>query len=190
MAGHIFYAFMVSVDGYIAGPPSNHIGLPKPNEALHIHFNELQERTTLNLYGRGMYAVMKYWDIPPAGLSTTELEYARAWQRTPKIVFSTTLDSVGPNARLINETADTERVVRQIKTETNGEIGVNGAALAASLIRVGLVDEFRMYVMPVVLGGGKRYFESGLHLELESLGTQKLPRQCTLLRLRPKKSRT
>lgn len=189
MAGHIFYGFAVSVDGYIANAQGD-IGLPVPEEALHRHFNEVQERTALSLYGRNMYEVMKYWDAPQAESPAHEQEYARAWQRTPKVVFSTTLESVGPNARLVKDKADVERTVRQLKAETDGEIEVSGAGLAASLIRLGLVDEFRLYMMPVVLGGGKPYFEAGLQLELEPLGAESLPQHCTLLRFRPKKSRS
>jgi dihydrofolate reductase len=188
MAGHTCYAFMVSVDGYIASAQGSAIGLPMPEEALHRHFNEVQQRTVLSLYGRNTYEVMKYWDAPPAESAEFEHDFARVWQRTPKIVFSTTLDSVGPNARLVKDRADVERTVRQLKAETSGEIEVNGAGLAASLVRLGLVDEFRLYMMPVVLGGGKPYFEAGLQLELEPLGAESLPQHCTLLRFRPKKA--
>ena len=183
MAGHIFYGFVVSVDGYIANAQGD-IGLPVPQEALHRHFNVMQERTALNLYGRRMYEIMRYWDNPPADSQPFELEYARAWQATPKVVVSTTLSSVGPNARLVS--TDVERTVRHLKAETDGEIEVNGAKLAASLIRYGLVDEFRLYVAPVVLGSGTPYFEAGLQLELELLGTESLPQNTTLLRFRPR----
>ena len=158
MAGHIVYAFAVSVDGYIGSAQGGGIGLPVPDEELHRYFNDVQERTALSLYGRHMYEVMKYWDAPPAESRDFEQEFARAWQGTPKVVFSTTLQSVGPNARLVREKTDVERTVRQLKGETNGEIGVNGAGLAASLIRFGLVDALRLYMMPVVLGGVKPYF--------------------------------
>jgi dihydrofolate reductase len=186
--GHIFYGLAVSVDGYIASAQRGDIGLPVPEEALHRHFNEMQARIALSLYGRNMYEVMRYWDAPPTETADFEQEYARAWQRTPKVVFSTTLESVGPNARLVKDRADVERTVRQLKAETKADIEVAGAGLAASLIRFGLVDEFRLYMMPVVLGGGKPYFEPGLQLELEPLGTESLPQQCTLLRFRPKSS--
>jgi dihydrofolate reductase len=188
MAGHIVYSFMVSVDGYIASTHAGDIGLPVPEEALHRHFNEMQKRVVLNLYGRNMYEVMKYWYAPTAESPEHEQEFARIWQKTPKLVFSTKLESVGPNARLVNDKADVERTVRELKAEMKGEIEVNGAGLAASLIRLGLVDEFRLYMMPVVLGGGKPYFEAGLQLELEPLGTESLPQHCTLLRFRSKKS--
>jgi len=184
MAGHIFYGYAVSVDGYIANAHGE-IGLPVPEEALHRYFNRSQERTALTLYGRRMYEIMNYWDNPPAESPPYELEYARAWQSTPKVVFSTTLDSVGPNTRLVKDQADVERTVRKLKEETNGEIEVSGASFAASLIRYGLVDEFRLFVMPVVLGGGTPYFEAGLQLDLEPLGTETLPQNTTLLRFRP-----
>jgi dihydrofolate reductase len=118
MAGHLVYGLAVSVDGYIARGQGGDIGLPVPEEALHRHFNEMQARTALNLYGRNMYEVMKYWDAPPAESSEWEQEFARAWQATPKVVFSTTLDTVGPNARLVKQKADVERTVRQLKAET------------------------------------------------------------------------
>jgi dihydrofolate reductase len=188
MTGRISYSLAVSVDGYIASADRGGIGLPLPEEALHRHFNEMQERTALSLYGRNMYEIMSYWDAPPAESSDFEHEFARAWQGTPKIVFSTTLQSVGPNARLVKDRADVERTVRRLKAETNGEIDVSGAALAATLVRLGFVDEFRLYMMPVVLGGGKPYFEAGLQLDLEPLGTESLPQHCTLLRFGPKKS--
>src|SRR5262245_63218526 len=188
MAGHLVYGFAVSVDGYIARGLGGDIGLPMPEEALHRQFNEMQKRVALNLYGRNMYEVMKYWDAPPAESSDFEQEYARAWQATPKVVFSTTLESVGPNARLVKQNSEVERTVRQLKAETNGDIEVGGSGLAASLIRLGLVDEFRLYVMPVVLGGGKPFFQAGLQLELEPLGVESLPQHCTLLRFRPKQS--
>jgi len=186
MAGHIVYSFAVSVDGYIASPPGGTVGLPVPEDALHRHFNEVQERTALNLYGRTMYEVMSYWDEPPAGSSEVELAFGRVWRATPKVVFSTTLPRVGPNARLVTSPADVERTVRQLKAETSGLIEVNGARFAASLIRLGLVDEYRLYMMPVVLGGGTPYFEAGLQLELEPIDTERLPQHCTLLRFRPK----
>jgi dihydrofolate reductase len=187
MSGLIFYSFAVSVDGYVASAAACKIGLPVPEEALHRHFNEGQKRTALNLYGRNMYDIMRYWDAPAADSPPYELEFGKAWRATPKVVFSATLPSVGPNARLVKDKADVERTVRQLKAEANGEIEVNGAKLAASLIRLDLVDEFRLYVMPVVLGGGKPYFEAGLQLELTPLGAESLPQGCTLLRFRPKK---
>lgn len=178
------YALTLSLDGYISSE-GGQINLPVPQEALHRHFNEQQERTALNLYGRRMYEIMSYWEAgQDRGESPAfEQEYARAWQKTPKVVVSTTLAKVGPNARLIK--TDVEQSVRRLKAETSGEIEVNGAALAASLARWNLIDEYRLYFWPVVLGAGKPFFEAGSSLQLEPLGSETLPQGVVLLRYRP-----
>lgn len=98
-------------------------------------------------------------------------------------MFSTTLREVRPNARLVN--GDAANLVRSLKLETDGYISVSGADLAAHLARAGLIDEYRLYMHPVVLGGGKSYFQSGLSLTLKPLGTESLPQGVTLLRYAP-----
>ena len=175
---------MVSLDGYIEGPNGD-IGLPEPEEALHEHFNDMMEQTSMELCGRRMYEVMRFWDSPEREASASEIErdFARAWQKTPKIVFSTTLREVGPNARLVN--GDAENEVASLKLKTEGYISVAGANLAAHLARANLIDEYRLYMHPVVLGGGKPYFQSGLSLKLMPLGTESLPQGVTLLRYAP-----
>jgi len=177
----IVYSMLTSLDGYIAGPEGGPT-LPVPDEALHRHFNETMKRTALELYGRRMYEVMRVWqdwDATP-GRSEVEVDFARAWRATPKIVFSTTLREVGPNARLVG--GDVENAVRSLKAETAGDISVAGAGLAASLSRLGLIDEYRLYVQPVVLGGGKPFFEAGMALKLRPLGVESLPQGVTMLR--------
>ena len=180
----IVYSMMVSLDGYIAGPTGD-IGLPVPEADLHQHFNDMMEQTSMELCGRRMYEVMRFWDNPEreASDSKVERDFARAWQETPKIVFSTTLREVGPNARLVN--SDAENEVASLKLKTEGYISVAGANLAAHLARANLIDEYRLYMHPVVLGGGKPYFHSGLSLKLTPLGTESLPQGVTLLRYAP-----
>ncbi len=180
----IVYEMKTSLDGYIAGPGGD-ISLPVPDEELHPHFNDRMKQTSIALCGRRMYEMMRFWDSPDRETSASEVErdFARAWQATPKIVFSTTLRDVGPNARLVN--GDVESVARSLKLETDGEISVAGAELAAHLARAGLIDEYRLYMHPVVLGGGKPYFESGLSLTLKPLGTESLTQGVTLLRYVP-----
>ena len=180
----IVYSMMVSLDGYIAGPDGD-IGLPVPEEALHQHFNDMMKQTSMELCGRRMYEAMRFWDSPERETSASEVErdFARAWQKTPKIVFSTTLRGVGPNARLMNGDAVNEGGSLKLKTE--GYISVAGANLAAHLARANLIDEYRLYMHPVVLGGGKPYFQSGLSLKLMPLGTESLPQGVTLLRYAP-----
>jgi len=180
----IVYAMLTSLDGYIAGP-SGGIDLPIPEEELHRHFNDEMRRTSIALCGRRMYETMRFWDSPERETADEEVErdFARAWQETPKIVFSTTLREVGPNARLVK--GDVEATARSLKSETDGEICVSGAELAAHLARAGLIDEYRLYAHPIVLGGGKPYFQAGLSLTLKPLGTQTLPQSVTLLRYAP-----
>ena len=180
----IVYSMMVSLDGYIARPDGD-IGLPVPEGELHRHFNDMMQQTSLELCGRRMYEVMRFWDSPEREDSASEVErdFARAWQKTPKIVFSTTLRDVGPNARLMN--GNVENVASSLKLEKDGYISVAGAELAAHLARAGLIDEYRLYMHPLVLGGGKPYFRSGLSLALKPLGTERLPQDVTLLRYAP-----
>ena len=180
----IAFAMLTSLDGYIAGPDGD-ISLPVPEEALHRHFNGIMKQTSIELCGRRMYDMMRYWDSPERETSSSKVErdFARAWQETPKIVFSTTLRDVGPNARLVN--GDAENTVSALKLETDGYISVGGAEFAAHLARAGLIDEYRLYMHPVVLGGGKPYFESGLSLRLKPLGTESLTQGVTLLRYAP-----
>ncbi|MBZ9880977.1 dihydrofolate reductase family protein [Mesorhizobium sp. CA10] len=180
----LVYAMLTSLDGYIAGP-SGDIDLPVPEEELHRHFNDEMRRTSIALCGRRMYETMRFWDNPERDIAAGEVErdFARAWRETPKVVFSTTLQEVGPNARLVK--ADAEAVARTLKTDTDGEISVSGADLAGHLARAGLIDEYRLYVHPVVLGGGKPYFQSGRSLALMPLGTKRLAQGVTLLRYAP-----
>lgn len=177
----IVYAMLMSLDGYIAGPDGA-ISFPVPEGDLHRHFNDMMRQTSIELCGRRMYEAMRFWDSPERETSASEVErdFARAWRETPKIVFSTTLQDVGPNARLVN--GDALNVVRSLKSETDGYISVGGADLAAHLARSGLIDEYRLYMHPVVLGGGKPYFQSGLSLALKPLGTESLTQGVTLLR--------
>ncbi|MDG4896350.1 dihydrofolate reductase family protein [Mesorhizobium sp. WSM4976] len=180
----IVYAMLTSLDGYIAGP-SGDIDLPIPEEELHQHFNDEMRRTTIALCGRRMYEAMRFWDSPEREIAAEEVErdFAHAWRETPKIVFSTTLEEVGPNARLVRN--DVEAVVKSLKGEATGDISVSGAELAAHLARAGLIDEYRLYLHPVVLGGGKPYFQSGLSLALKPLGAERLAQGVTLLRYAP-----
>ncbi|WP_448951698.1 dihydrofolate reductase family protein [Labrys neptuniae] len=180
----LVYAMLTSLDGYIAGPPGGPT-LPIPEPDLHQHFNDEMRTTAIALCGRRLYEVMRFWDSPEreASASPVEVDFALAWRETPKIVFSATLPAVGLNARLVKDNA--VAVVQSLKAETEGEISVAGAELAACLARAGLIDEFRLYLHPIVLGGGKPYFQAGLSLALKPLGRESLPQSVTLLRYAP-----
>jgi dihydrofolate reductase len=127
-----------------------------PSPALFRHFIEQTRNQTGSLYGRRLYEIMRYWDDEQADWGGAERDFAAAWRNAPKWVVSRTLKEVGPNARLLE--GDLEAAVRKLKSEHEGEIEVGGPVLARSLTDLGLIDEYRIYLHPVVLGSGDPFF--------------------------------
>jgi len=127
-----------------------------PGPELFRHFTQQMRGQSGLIYGRGLYEVMRYWDDEPADWDAEERAFAEAWRRQPKWVVSRSLTAVGPNATLV--AGDLETTVRDLKARLDGEIEVGGPVLAASLTRLGLIDEYRLYLRPVVLGQGKPFF--------------------------------
>ncbi len=155
----LIFGMMQSLDGYIDGPPGNvHLGPPGP--ILFRHFTDLVRDLEGILYGRRMYQVMRYWDEDQPGWDEIEQDFARAWRPKPKWVASRSLASVGPNATLVQ--GDLIDFAAKLKSERDGVIDVAGAELANVLSAAGLVDEYRLYFRPCVLGGGKPYFAGPL----------------------------
>ena len=140
-----------SLDGYI-----DHQELGPPRPVLFRHFIERVRGLTGMVYGRRMYEVMRYWDDDLPDWDAEDREYAAVWRSRPKWVVSRSLKSVGANATLIEN--DIEAVIRGLKAELVGEIEVAGPDLARSLTDLGLIDEYRLYIHPVVLGRGKPFF--------------------------------
>jgi dihydrofolate reductase len=151
----LVFGMMQSLDGYVAGVTGGP-QLPIPGPALHRHFNDHVRSLAGCLYGRCIYEVMRYWDEDRPDWDEIERDFAQAWRAQPKWVVSRTLKSVGPGATLISR--DVEAFVRRLKADVEGDIDVAGPELAASLTDLGLIDEYRLYLRPVVLGGGKPYF--------------------------------
>ncbi len=139
-----------SLDGYV-----DHTAFG-PTPTLFHHFIEEAQRQVGCVYGRVMYEVMRYWDDEHPEWDAEERAFAAAWRKPPKWVVSRSLKSVGPNATLVD--GDLARAIRELKRERDGEIEVAGPELAHSLTELGLVDEYRIYLHPVVLGHGKPYF--------------------------------
>jgi dihydrofolate reductase len=108
------------------------------------------------IYGRGLYEIMRYWDEDLPDWDAEDRDFAVVWRSQPKWVVSRSLKSVGPNATLVAE--DFEAVIRRLKAELDGEIDVGGPVLARSLTEAGLIDEYRLYLRPVVLGSGTPFF--------------------------------
>ncbi len=139
-----------SLDGYV-----DHEAFA-PDAALFRHWIEHVRGVAGSVYGRRMYEVMRYWDEDHSGWTPDLREFATAWRSQPKWVVSSTLESVGPNATLVG--GDLEAVIRDLKSRLVGEISVSGPDLARSLTDLSLIDEYRLYFHPVVLGQGKPFF--------------------------------
>lgn len=139
-----------SLDGYV-----DHTAFG-PSAALFRHFVTQTEGLAGSLYGRGIYELMRYWDDDRPEWNDDERAFAAAWRRVPKWVASRTLREVGPNAQLLQ--GDLERAVRRLKDGIDGEIEVAGPVFAHALTELGLIDEYRIYVHPVVLGAGAPLF--------------------------------
>jgi dihydrofolate reductase len=146
----LVFGMSQSLDGYV-----DHLEM-QPDPGLFHHFYELVRDLTGSVYGRRVYEVMRYWDEDRPEWSAEQLDFAAAWRRQPKWVVSRSLKSVGPNATLVED--DIEAVIRGLKARLVGEIAVAGPDLARSLTDLGLIDEYRLYFRPVVLGGGTPFF--------------------------------
>ena len=139
-----------SLDGYV-----DHTAF-SPGPTLFRHFVEEAQAQAGSVYGRRMYEIMRYWDDDQPEWDAAEHAFAAAWRKQPKWVVSRSLNSVGPNATLIGD--DLEGALRALKAERDGEIEVAGPRLAHSLTEFGLIDEYRIYLHPVVVGRGTPYF--------------------------------
>jgi dihydrofolate reductase len=146
----LVFGMNLSLDGYV-----DHQEFA-PGVSLFRHFIEQMRDVAGSVYGRRLYEVMRYWDDDLAEWGPEERDFALAWRRQPKWVVSRSLKSVGPNATLVED--DIETVIRGLKARLAGEIDVGGPELARSLTDLGLIDEYRLYFRPVVLGRGKPFF--------------------------------
>ena len=156
----LVYSMAVSLDGFVEGP-GRELDWSTPDEELHRFWNDQARATTTALYGRRLYELMAgFWptaDADPAAPPTIA-EFAGLWRVMPKVVFSSTLEEVGWNSRLVR--GDVAAEVERLKSEPGGDMEVGGPTLAAALIARGLVDEFGLVVHPVVLGAGTPFFPS------------------------------
>jgi dihydrofolate reductase len=161
----LVYGLNQSLDGYVDHQKFS------PSVPLFRHFIEQVRGLTGMVYGRRMYEIMRYWDEDQADWDAGEHDFAAAWRSRPKWVVSRSLKSVGLNATLVE--GDMEAVVRGLKAQQAGEIDVAGPDLAGSLTDLGLIDEYRLYVHPVVLGGGKPFF-TGPRPPLRLVGSDRI----------------
>jgi dihydrofolate reductase len=147
----LIFGMMQSLDGYV-----DHRELGPPDPVVVRHFIEQVRGLTGIVYGRRMYEIMRYWDDDLPDWDAEERDFAAVWRSQRKWVVSRSLKSVGPNAKLVGN--DFEAVIRGLKAQLVGEIDVAGPDLAGSLTNLGLIDEYRLYLRPIVLGHGQPFF--------------------------------
>jgi dihydrofolate reductase len=180
----LIYSMGVSLDGFIAGPDGE-IDWSAPDEERHRFHNQQTRQLGAVLCGRKLYEEMLYWETADENPSAAEheLEFARIWQDLPKIVFSKTLERVEGNARLVSDGVAEE--VAKLKEQSGKDLSVGGAGLASTFIRLGLIDEYRLFVSPVVLGGGTPYFPAlDERINLELVETRTFGNRVVYLRYR------
>jgi dihydrofolate reductase len=181
---NLIFSMTVSLDGFTAGP-GGEIDWSPPDEELHRFHNEQTRELGAHLLGRRLYETMVYWETAgeQPSISEYELEFARIWQKLPKIVFSSTLEKVEGNARLASGGLAEE--VAKLKEEPGKDIAIGGAGLAASAMKLDLIDEYRLFLSPVVLGGGTPYFPAlNERIELELVETQTFGSRVVYVRYR------
>jgi dihydrofolate reductase len=165
----LIYSAITSLDGYVADEDGN-FDWAAPDEEVHSFVNELERPVGTYLYGRRMYEVMAYWETAqtPGDQSSVVQDFAEIWQAADKIVYSKTLEMASSARTRIERDFDPE-AVRQLKASAGRDITVGGPDLAGQAIKAGLVDEFQLFVSPIVVGGGKHSLPHDVHLKLELL---------------------
>lgn len=162
----LIYSAIMSLDGYIADGDGN-FDWAAPDEEVHAFVNDLERPVGTYLYGRRMYETMRYWETAHtvAGQPPVALDFARIWQTADKIVYSTTLRAPATARTTIEPDFDPDRI-QKLKAAADRDLTVGGAHLAAQAIAAGLVDEYQLFVVPTVVGGGTRSLPDQVRLNL------------------------
>jgi dihydrofolate reductase len=164
----LIYTVQASLDGFIADRDGN-FDWAEPDDEVHTFVNDLERPVGTYLYGRRMYEVMVAWEtVDLADQASYVQDYQRIWRSADKMVFSTTLTEVRSERTRLELAFDPE-AIREMKAAADADIGIGGPGLAAHAIRAGLVDEFRILVLPVIVGGGNPWLPDDVRLDLELL---------------------
>jgi dihydrofolate reductase len=163
----LIYSAICSLDGFVADAEGN-FDWAAPDDELHSFVNDLERPIGTHLYGRRMYETMRYWETPEASTDQPAVsrDYAEIWRNAEKIVFSRTLDHASSAKTHIEREFDPE-AIRRLKEEAERDIGIGGPGLAGEAIRAGLVDEYHLFLNPIIVGGGNRALPSDAHIALE-----------------------
>lgn len=178
----LIYSMTMSLDGFVSDAAGD-FGWVAPDQEVHEFINELSRSIGTALYGRLIYETMVYWEtaLTVPGQPPFMVEYARIWQATDKIVYSTTLTEIASERTRIERTFD-PAAVRQLKVASDQNIAIAGPHLAAQAIRAGLVDEYHVFVGPAIVGGGNPFFPAGVRLDLELLDERRFGNGVVYLR--------
>jgi len=164
--GSLIYFNSASLDGYIAGPDGRW-EWATPDAEVHSFVNDLLAPATVHLYGRKVYEVMKVWDdLPLEDLPPAEREFALQWRHIDKVVFSSTLDAVTTRRTELRPVFDPAQVRESVDASPT-PVAIGGGQLASAAARAGVLDEVHIVVAPAVVGGGTRFLDEGLRLDLE-----------------------
>lgn len=173
--GKLIYSMMVSLDGYMEDADGQ-FDWGEPDDECYAFITANLAPIGTYLYGRKVYEVMSFWEpaLMPPDMSPVDLEFAEVWRAADKVVFSSTLEApVGERTTIVRQfEAD---AVRRLKEESDRDLTIEGPTLAAQAIRAGLVDEFQLFVVPVILGGGRKFFPDGVRTELTLLDSRSFP---------------
>jgi dihydrofolate reductase len=179
----LIYSAITSLDGYVADEDGK-FDWAEPDEEVHTFINDLERSVGTYLYGRRMYEVMVAWEtLPLADQPPFLREFAEIWRAADKIVYSKTLETVSTARTRIEQDFDPE-AVRQMKASAKSDLSVGGPDFAAHAIRAGLVDEWHLFLAPVVVGGGKQSLPDAVHLRLELLDERRFGNGMVYLRYR------
>jgi dihydrofolate reductase len=176
----LIYATNTSLDGYIEDADGS-FDWSEPVEEEHAFINNLLRPVGTHLYGRRLYDVMSVWESPDPGWPQYMQEFATFWQAADKVVYSTTLQSATTARTRIERSFDAE-AVRRLKATASADMIVGGAELAGHAIREGLVDEYQVFVAPIILGGGKPWLPADIRLNLQLLEHQRFSNGVVYLR--------
>jgi dihydrofolate reductase len=181
---NLIYTTIASVDGYIADEDGR-FDWAKPDEEVHTFINDLERAVGTYLLGRRMYEVLAYWEDPPALDEQPSFvqEFAEMWQAAEKVVYSKTLETA-PTARTRIERDFDPEAIRQLKAQSDRDLAVGGPELAAQAIGAGLVDDYQMFVVPVVVGAGKQSLPRDVRIELELLDERRFQNGTVFLHYR------
>jgi dihydrofolate reductase len=182
----LIYAALTSLDGYVSDE-AGRFDWAVPDEEVHAFINDLERPIGTYLYGRRMYQTMAAWETPATipARSPAMLDFARIWQAADKIVYSRTLQTASTARTRLERKFDPE-AVRKLKADAARDVAVGGPALAAHAIRAGLVDEFHVFVAPVIVGSGNPYLPAKVRVSLELMDERGFDNGMVHLRYRAK----